>query len=138
MADLTVTATQVLAGVDADFYNGIAGGTITAGQAIYLDETVNQLKTADANASLVTANAKGISLHAATAGQPLRIQVSGSLTIGAGAAPTVGIVYVVSATAGGIAPAADLASGHYTTVLGVGGTTNTIKMSVFASNQVLA
>jgi hypothetical protein len=133
MADLSITSTQVLPDVTGGVFNGIAGGTITAGMPIYLDETTNTLKAADANASAATAAAKGIALHGASTGQPLRIQTNGDVTLGAGAAPAAGAVYVVSATPGGIAPAADLTTGWYTTILGVGIGSNKVRMNVFAS-----
>jgi hypothetical protein len=60
----------------------------------------------------------------------------GYLTLGAAAAPTVGIIYCVSATAGGIAPSADLTTGDYVTILGVGATTNRLAVDIFVSDQV--
>lgn len=137
MADLTITAAQVLPDSTGDSYTGTAGGTLTAGQAVYLDDTVNTVKAADANASAATARAIGIALHAATAGQPIRVQRAGDVTLGTG---TAGTIYVVSANAGGIAPAADLASGHYVTVLGVGITGSKLRMppaGPFVSGQVV-
>ena len=141
MADLTFTASQVLPDSTGTTVRGTAGATITAGQPLYLDSVTNTYKLADANASALTAAAVGLALHAALSGQPITLQTGGSPTMGAGAAPTVGIVYVVSATAGGLAPAADLASGHYTTIMGVGAASNKLKMpgaGPFASGQVLA
>jgi hypothetical protein len=135
MSDLTITATAILAGTDADFFQGLAGETITAGQSVYLDSLTNRVRLADANASLATAAAIGISLHGATAGQPIRVQTGGSITLGVG---TLALIYVVSATAGGIAPSADIASGWYTTLLGVHAGDGVLKMSVFASQAQLA
>lgn len=139
MADLTITASQVLAPTDGsgDFFQGIAGGTITAGQSCYLDSSTNTIKTADANASQASAAAKGIATHAALSGQPVRLQTGGYITLGAGAAPAVGTIYVVSGTAGGIAPAADLATGFYTTVLGVGASSNRLYLDMFVSNALV-
>lgn len=134
MANLTITPAQVLAGADCDFYQGIAGEATTAGQACYLDDLTNRLRLADANASQEAAAVKGIALHAASAEQPLRLAVSGTLTLGAGAAPVLATVYIAGATAGSIAPVADSVSGWYTTVLGVGGASNTLLMG----NGVLA
>lgn len=138
MANLTITPAQVLAGTDCDFYQGIAGETVAAGQACYLDDVTNRLRLADANASQETAAARGISLHAASSEQPLRLAVSGTLTLGAGAAPLLSTIYIAGATAGGIAPAADLAAGWYTSLLGVGGPNNTLIMNVFASGSLKA
>ena len=134
MADLTVTASQVLSSTGAVFATGTAGATITAGQPVYYDGTNYQ--PADANASSTTAAAVGIALHASLTGQPIKIQTAGDITIGAGAAPAVGTIYVVSATAGGIAPSSDGTTGWYTTILGVGAATNIIKLQIYASGQV--
>jgi hypothetical protein len=64
------------------------------------------------------------------------VQTAGPITIGAGAAPAVGTIYCLSATAGGIAPSADLATGNRTTILGVGAATNAIVLRVNSSMQV--
>src|SRR6185503_18214915 len=104
MTDLAVTASQVLAGTDADFYDGVAGVTVTAGQTIYQDSTDNLLKLADSDGSLAKANTKGLALHGASLNQPLRIQTDGTITLGAGAAPVVGKVYKLGLTAGSWSP----------------------------------
>lgn len=139
MADLTVTATQVLPGAEsagATFASGVAGATITAGQPVYLDTTTSTYKVADNNDTSATlAVVAGIALHGAASGQPLKIQTGGPFTIGAGAAPTVGIIYCLSATAGGIAPSADLATGNRVTILGVGAASNAINLRIYASGQ---
>ena len=135
MAALTITASQVIAGADADFYQGLAGETITAGKSCYLDELTNRIRLADANGSLETAEVKGIALNAASNGQALRLQTGGTITLGAGAAPVLSTIYIVGATAGDIAPAADLGSGWYTSVLGVGGASNTLKMKIHNSHS---
>lgn len=132
MADLTITASQVVPGTGAQFTDLVAAVAITAGQAVYKN-TSNQAALADNDASSTTARAIGIATNGAAASQYVRVQYAGELTLGAGAAPTNGVVYVLSSTAGGIAPAADLASGDYTTILGVGIGSNKIKMNVFPS-----
>ena len=101
MADLTVTATQVLPGDDAVITNGRLGTTVTTGQMVYLDEDTKRYLLADANLTNRTADAVGIALNGGGLNQTVRVQTEGSVTIGAGAAPVVGTLYVVSATAGG-------------------------------------
>ena len=129
MADLTITAANVLQSTGSQVRTGTAGATITAGQVVYVDASAaNVLKLSDTDASAAAANAVGIALHGASSGQPLDYQVSGNITIGATVA--VGEVYVGSGTAGGIAPVADLATADYTTVIGVGITTAIIKMGI--------
>ncbi|MBL9088439.1 MAG: hypothetical protein JNM10_14965 [Planctomycetia bacterium] len=120
MADLTVTASQVKAGAGAVEGTGVAGTTVTAGQPVYEDATDGRIKLADSNLSLAAAKARGVALHGALANQPIRYQKGGKVILGAGAAPVKGTIYVASATAGGIAPAADLVSGWHATILGVG------------------
>lgn len=137
MADLTITPANVVKGSTANVVNGVAGTTITAGQTVYEDTgDSNKLKLADANNTSATAACKGIALHAALAGQPCAYINGGDL--GLGAILTVGIIYVLSATAGGIAPAADLASGWRTTILGVATTTSNLRLGINRTDAVLA
>src|SRR5216683_5468325 len=82
MADVSITAANVVAGDDADYFQATAGETITAGMAVYLDTTTNQLLGADCTDSMDTAEVKGIALHAASLDQPLRCQTAGTITIG--------------------------------------------------------
>lgn len=126
MAALTITATQVLPDLNGDIRRGTAGETITAGQAVYFDGSV--YRPADANASAVTAAAIGLALNGASVNQAISVQYTGQPTLGAGAAPAVGTVYVAGATAGSIHPTADLATGWFTNVLGIGFTGNKLNM----------
>jgi hypothetical protein len=138
MAELTITPAQVLSGPDADFFQGIAGQAVTAGQAVYLDSLSNRLRLADANGSQDSAEVVGIALHEAAAEQPLRIQTDGTMTLGAGAAPVVSTVYIVGGNPGGIAPVGDKILGWYTSILGVGAANNTLRISLFPSRTVQA
>ena len=138
MSDLSVTASQVLAGSDAEYYDGIAGETVTAGQTIYLSTSDNLLYKADAD-SLSKADVKGVALHGASASQPLRVQTKGTVTIGAAASIAVGTVFWLSQAAGGISPFVDLdAGGMYGTYLGVGNSSNGIVLGIHASGLLLA
>lgn len=124
-ADLSVTAASVLASATALTGAGTAGATITAGQTLYIDASdSNKLKLADANASAATATVVGIALNGAASGQPVRYVYEDS-TFTPGATLTVGEVYILSATAGGLAPVGDLASGYYPGVLFIAKTTST-------------
>src|SRR5262245_41901097 len=136
MAELTIGPSQVLSGPDADFFQGIAGQAVTAGQVCYLDSLSNRLRLADANGSQDSAEVVGIALHQAASEQPLRIQTNGTLTLGATAAPGNSTVYIAGATPGGIAPVADKVAGWYTSIVGVGGPNNTLRMAVFPSRTV--
>jgi hypothetical protein len=131
MADVTVTAAEVLPDAGTQTIQGILGATVTAGQTVYLDASTNTWKLADANASALTANCKGIAMNGGVAGQPVTVCNGG--TLDPGFTVTVGTVYVLSATAGGIAPADDLTTGMYTTILGVGITASQLKLQILAS-----
>jgi len=118
MADITITATNVKRGPGAVIVHGILAATVTAGQVLYrlADGTFG---LADANgASTLIKTPYGIALNGGAAGQPVAILTAGRIYIGGTAVQ--GTVYVLSATPGGIAPAADLASGHTVSPLGVG------------------
>jgi hypothetical protein len=116
MADLTVTAASVL-WTSGSKISGIAGASVTAGQALYLDSTTSTLKLAQADGTTAEAAAVGIALHAAGTGQPLVYADQGSI-INIGATTTKATTYVVSAAAGGVAPQADLVSTNKITRLG--------------------
>lgn len=140
MADLLVTDTSVLKGTDSDIYNGLAGATIVAGQCVYLNTTTNKLLLADANASVTAANVKGIALHGSADGQPLQIAVSGTLSLttsGAGTTLVIGTPYFLSATPGGLCPPGDLATGMFTTEVGVGKTATTLVLGIKASGALV-
>lgn len=129
--DVAVTAASVIKGTGASVVSGtLAGETITAGQPVYLNAADGKLYRA-LNDTSAHAQVVGIALHAALAGQPLAYQTSGNLTFNA--ALTVGIIYVVSANAGGIAPAADLAAGKFVTILGVAVSTTSLALNIWAS-----
>lgn len=139
MADLTITATQVLPVTDSTgIATGIAGATITAGQSLYLDATTSTLKLAQADGTAAEAAVVGVSLHAASAGQPISYATTGELTLGAGAAPANGTTYVVSAAAGGICPNADIStSTHRKSLVGTGIGSNKIKLHLVNTGGVI-
>jgi hypothetical protein len=131
MADITVTAANVIAGAGASTRQVTAGETITAGQVVYKDTSAgDKYKLADADA-VGTAAGGGIALNGASNGQPLTIITGGNLN--PGATVTTGEVYVVSTTAGGIAPLVDLLTGDFVTVLGTATTTSNINIQIQVS-----
>lgn len=134
MADLSITAANVLKSATAQTATGTAGATITAGQALYIDTSdSNKLKLAQATSTKYAF--AGIALHAAASGQPIAyVTQDAELTIGATVA--VGVVYGLSDTAGGICPVADNGSGDYATVIGIG--VSTTKISVLVSSFLQA
>ena len=132
MPAIIITAANVRAGADADFYQGIAGATISAGMAVYQDRADSKLRPATNAGGAGAANVKGIALHGAADGQPLRVQTAGNLAIGGTTA--VGAQYSLG-TAGGIIPDAEVLATNFVTQIGVGGSTNTLKLSIYVSGQ---
>lgn len=119
MADITITAGNVLKGTGAKTRAVRYGGTITAGMAVYEDTSdSSDCKAADCDASSTTAAVAGIALNGGADGQPGEILTEGPITIGGTA--VVGTIYVLSGNAGGIAPSTDLAQNDYVSVIGVG------------------
>jgi hypothetical protein len=126
MADLVITASQVVPGAGAQFTHLPAAAAITVGQAVYKNSS-GQAALADCDASATAAAAIGISIsQSAGAGQYVTVQTGGDLVLGAGAAPVNGTIYLVSDTAGAIKPVADLDSGDFVTILCVGKGSNTV------------
>lgn len=131
MADLSVTAANVRSyGTQVD---GTAGGTITAGQAVRKNTSM-QWVTAQST-SAVNAATQGIALNGASANQPVKVHTAG--LIDPGGTVLVGKVYVQSANAGGIAPVDDIATGAFTTVIGIGTTPSRIS-TIFHAGGVAA
>ncbi|MCK6578105.1 MAG: hypothetical protein L6Q98_08390 [Anaerolineae bacterium] len=142
MSDVSITAANVLAGSNAKKATGTAGATITAGQVVYADGSDSgKFKLADANASAATANPVGVALHGAASGQPLTIVIEdddftpgGTLSLSAAADDG---VYVLSGTAGGIAPVGDLASGWYPVILGVAKSASKMNLKIVRGTAAL-
>jgi hypothetical protein len=118
MADLVITAANVVASTGASNETGLAGEAITAGKAVYQDEVTRKFLLADSNSATAAARkAKGIALNGAALNQPLAILRSGDLTMGAVLTP--GTAYYLSDTPGGICPVADVGTGEYVCLLGL-------------------
>lgn len=136
MADLTITAANVLKGTGAVCKTGVAGAAITAGQVLALNSS-DQLVLADCDhATAALRSPVGIALHAAGAGQPVTYLEEGPITIGAVVAASV--AYYLSPTAGGICPEADVASGDYGVFLGFGISTTQIRVGIVEAGVVKA
>jgi hypothetical protein len=125
MAALTVTAGNVIPASTARTQQVTAGETVTAGMPVYKKAADSKYyKAADTSAAL--ANASGIALNGASAGQPLGIITEGDLNPGATVA--VGVIYCVGDAAGAIAPSADIGAAEYVTIIGIGTTTSNISV----------
>lgn len=136
MADLTITAANVVAGSGAEVEHGTAGATVTAGQMVYRNSATNAYLLADSNSATVAARTpRGISLHAAATGQPLAIAKEGPVTIGA--TMTAGVAYYLSDTPGGICPVADVGSGEYPTIIGIATSTTVLNVEFQSAGVAL-
>lgn len=141
MVDISVTAANVqpvTTGTNRTKIASVtAGATITAGQAVYKNSS-GTWAPADADASAETAGQRGVgvALNGASSGQPLDVAIGGEYDPGATA--TEGVIYVLSGTAGGIAPSADLAANDWVTILGVGNSSGNIDLicKYFYGSQV--
>ena len=60
MADITITAANVVASAGARIEHGTAGATVTAGQIVFLDSTTTgKWQLADADAATAAARGQG-------------------------------------------------------------------------------
>jgi hypothetical protein len=119
MADISITAGNVVPGSGAEVdRNGIAGATITAGKVVYKDGATGKYLLADDDSATDSARRPtGIALNGASLNQPLAVQKSGLVTLGATLTP--GLDYYLSDTAGGICPRADLVTPQTVVLIGL-------------------
>lgn len=138
MSDISITAANVIPSSGARRILKVidTGVTVTAGQAVYLDATSKKLKLADADA-LASANAAGIAELGGGAGQQIPVIYEDD-ALDLGATLVVGETYVVSTTAGGIAPLSDLLTGDFTTILGVATAADALKLRILVSGTARA
>ena len=120
MADLTLTSANVAPSDNAVTISGIAAVAIAAGQPVYEDTAAldsigrPKFKLYDANATTptaITSGVRGIAANSAGTNQPVSVVIYDPAFTHGLAGVTKGDVLIASATAGGIAPVADLASG---------------------------
>lgn len=133
MADISITAGNVVT-VTGTIESGTAGATITAGQTVYQKASDGKFYLADCDATAVGTNAEidnvyGIALNGAAAGQPLTVQKTGTITIGA--TVTAGQTQWQSNVAGGITETwAEIVSTDYITVIGHAISASVIKLDI--------
>jgi hypothetical protein len=131
MADLTITPANVGLAETGVYVQVVqVGEGVTQGQTGYKNNEDKYL-LADADDTESTAAAKCIFLTAASTDGYAVAAFSGPVDVGA--TLTVGEQYYVSDTAGGIKPAADLATGDYVTLLGIAIATDTLQLDISAS-----
>lgn len=136
MADLSITAANVIAGASASTENGNLGVAVIAGQAVYKAAADGLWYLADNNSATAAARqAMGIALNGGGIGQPVRVLLSGPVTIGA--TLTAGVAYYLSDTAGGICPVADLGTGEYSCFIGLATSTTVLDVAIKYSGVAL-
>ena len=108
------------------------GATIAIGDVVYRDAADGKYKLADANASLATAEAKGIAITAGVDTDYGLIATAGDIVL-TGTTMAVGETYHLGGTGGKIDPAADVASAWYVTVLGIGATSTKLRLGINAT-----
>jgi len=136
LADISVTASAVLASSDATTEHGRAGATITAGQVVALDTTTGKLVLADADGSSIIRVPRGIALNGASDGQPLAIVKAGDVTFNA--VLTAGVAMYLSPTPGGICPRADVLTADIVSHLGIARSTTVFALDIQYSGTASA
>lgn len=136
MADLSITAANVIAGADSVQRIKLASEAITAGKVLAINTTTQTVGLADNNSATATVReVYGVALNGASTGQPVVVHTKGLITIGA--TMTAGVAYYLSDTPGGVCPVADLASGEYPTVLGIATSTTVFNFQPQAAGVAL-
>lgn len=129
MADLAITAANVLQGSSPQVESGYAGETILAGKSVY--KAANGLfMLAQSDGTPIQAGLGvrfGVAQGDSRNGQPIFVQYGGQL--GIGGTVVVGTVYCISDTFGGICTLAAVPSGNLITILGFGISATTIDMN---------
>lgn len=126
MADLSITASAVLANSGARTENGVAGEAITAGRLVYRDATSGQYFLSDSNAAAAASRVvRAMALNGGSTGQPLTVARPGA-EITMNAVLTAGVTYYLSDTPGGICALADVGTGEYFTPIGVAKSTTVL------------
>jgi len=115
-SDVSVTAANVRVSAQAVVIPGTFGETITAGQVVFQSSTDARFYLSDVNLSGKTEVA-GIAISGGAAGQPALICIEDPAFTPGFTLSTSAPIYVASATAGGIAPSADVTTGWYATVI---------------------
>lgn len=136
MTDISITAANVIPGAGATTRDTIAGATITAGKVVTIDPATNKYVLCDTDhATTALRIAKGIALNGASDGQPMKVQTAGPITIGG--TMTAGVAYYASNTAGGVSPAADVAT-ERSVLLGIATSTTVLELDIQDSGVTVA
>lgn len=134
MANVPISATAVKI-VGAGAASQVQyGETITHGQVVYLDAATNRYKLALGSGSSAQANVFGVAITPGANGDYGYVARGGTIVqLNTSAVMSIGRVYVLSGTAGAIAPEADLAGQSFSTILGVAVASTQLKLDIFAA-----
>lgn len=126
-ADLSITATNVIPSSAAVIQTGTAGEALTAGQLVYKKASDRKFYKADCDsATAEVRDCYGLAVTSSATGAPVSIVIEDSSLQIAASGLTNGTIYLLSATAGGLAPAADATTGWRVTVVAVAKSATTI------------
>lgn len=133
MADITITAANVKVESGAVIAPAPVqvGEAVTQGKVGYLDSATGKYMLAQSDGTAAQAAAAGIFVTPAATNGSAVLAKSGPMDLGA--TLVVGTTYVVSQTAGGIAPIADVASGDFVTILGVAVAADQLTLNIVTS-----
>lgn len=131
MADVSgITGVQVT--ITTRTQDVVYGDTIAVGDTVYQDTADNEFKLADANDTEPKAVVRGVAITAGVDGGAGIIAIGGSIVL-TGATLAVGEHYVQSATAGKLAPEADLTTNDYCTSIGRASSATQLDLAISAS-----
>lgn len=125
---------MVQASPEARPETAVAGEAIDAGEVVYLDtgdtdaNGKGKAKLAQCDGTALQATVKGIAINSAAAGQVVAIHTTGALTVNS--VLTQGVTYYLSATAGKIAPRADLVTGNDVVLLGTASSATSLTVKI--------
>lgn len=123
-AAITITPANFLPSTSAQYLPGInrAGGTILAGQPVYVDTALavssGQIKVASATGTGLATQVVGLAAHGASAGQPIKV-VTRDPDLTLGGTVSAGLIIIMGVN-GALHPSADNVSTWYTAVIAVG------------------
>lgn len=136
MADLAITAADVIRGSNAQTENGQFGEVVDAGEIVYRDSADGEYKLADCDsATAAVRSPRGMALNSGADGQPGTIQREGDVTLNA--VLTAGTAYYLSDTPGKIAPVGDLLTGDYPVLVGIAKSTTVLALKFNESGVAL-
>jgi hypothetical protein len=118
MANLVLTPANVVPGDNANPQRATAGVAVQAGDLVYKD-TTGKLQLSDADGAAAAQAVQGMAVNSAGAGQPANF-VTEDDDLDTGGAAVEGLPYFLSATAGKMCEAGDLATGMRSIFVGIG------------------